>query len=233
MKYLIADLVTEYNPEYEYLKKLSEPFEYLGNRDTDIKLLLSKKYISDLHSKMTDESTIENAEEFAYSGAFNRAIIKYNAMLIHSSAICYDGGAYLFSARSGVGKSTHTKLWLKAFPDKTEIINDDKPVVRIIDGKAIVFGTPFDGGSGIANNKSAHLKAVVFLERGNDNIIRKATTQEILNNLYFSTARYINKEDADTLLKNFEMLIDKTNFYILSCNMDVSAAYIARDKIVK
>ncbi len=233
MKYLIADLVTEFEPEYEYLKKLSEPFKYFGDRDTDIKLSLSKKYIENLHSKMTDESTIENAEEFAYSGAFNRAIIKHNAMLVHSSAICYEGGAYLFSARSGVGKSTHTKLWLEAFPDKVEIINDDKPVVRLIDGNAIVFGTPFDGGSGIAKNMSAPLKAVVFLERAAENSIRIATTQEVLNNLYFSTARYINKEDADTLLKNFDLLFNKTKFYILSCNTDISAAYIAREKIVE
>ena len=229
MKYLIADLVTELTPKYNTLKKLCEPFIYKGERSTDIKLSVTDEYISKLHSRMTDKSTIENAEEFAYSGVFNRAIIKHNAMLIHSSAVCYEDKAYLFSAGSGVGKSTHTKLWLDAFPDKAEIINDDKPVVRLMDNIPIVYGTPFDGGSGIAKNKSAPLKAVVFLERGTENKIRKATTQEILNNLYFSTVRFINRNDADLLLKNIELIIKKTQFYIMQCIMDVSAAILARD----
>ena len=232
LKYLIADLVTEFSPKFDNLKKLCEAFIYNGNRSIDVNLSVSDEYIEKLHKKMTDESTIENAEEFAYSGVFNRAIIKHNAMLIHSSAICYNGGAYLFSARSGVGKSTHTKLWLKAFPDKVEIINDDKPVVRLVDNIPIVFGTPFDGGSGIANNKSAPLKAVVFLERGTENEIRKATSQEILNNLYFSTVRFINRVDADLLLKNIEKIMKSAEFYIMKCNMDISAAYISRDYII-
>lgn len=232
MRYLIADLVTEFSPKYDNLNQLCEPFIYKGARSTDIKLSVSDEYIEKLHKKMIDESTIENAEEFAYSGAFNRAIIKHNGMLIHSSAVYYEGGAYLFSAGSGVGKSTHTKLWLQAFPDKAEIINDDKPVVRLIDDKPIVFGTPFDGGSGIAKNKIAPLKAVVFLERGVDNEIRKATTQEILNNLYFSTVRFINREDADLLLKNIEGIMKSADFYIMKCNMDITAAYISHDYII-
>ena len=36
MRYLIADLVTEYEPKYDSLKKLAEPFVYEGDRATDI-----------------------------------------------------------------------------------------------------------------------------------------------------------------------------------------------------
>ena len=178
-------------------------------------------------------TTIGAAEEFAYAGIFCKSIIKYNAMLIHSSAIEYKGKAYLFSADSGVGKSTHTSLWRKAFGNDVKMINDDKPVVRIFDGKAVAYGTPFDGGSGIANNISAPLGAVVFIERGESNSIRKAETPEIIKRLYFSTAHFVSRATADKMLTNFEKLISCTDFYILTCNMDISAAYTARNEIVK
>lgn len=232
MKYLIADLVTELNPKYSYLKNLTKPFEYFGDREPEISISLSDEYINSMLKKMVSWTAIGAAEEFSYAGKFCQKIIKYNAMLIHSSAIVYNGKAYLFAADSGVGKSTHTALWRKAFGNDVKMINDDKPVVRIIDGKSIVYGTPFDGGSGIANNISAPLGAVVFIERGENNSIRKAQTPEIIRKLYFSTAHFVSRDIADKMLTNFENLISCTEFYILTCNMDISAAYIARDAIV-
>ena len=233
MKYLIADLRTEIEPKHSNLINLAKPFEYSGDRKTDISLSVSDEEINSLLKRMVPDTTIGAAEEFSYAGKFCKSIIKYNAMLIHSSAIEYNGKAYLFSASSGVGKSTHTALWRKAFENDVKMINDDKPVVRIIDGKAVAYGTPFDGGSGIANNISAPLGAVVFIERGENNSIRKAETSEIIKKLYFSTARFVSRDTADKMLINFENLLFCTDFYILTCNMDISAAYTARNGIVK
>lgn len=233
MKYLIAELVTEIEPKYDNLRNLAKPFEYYGNKKTDISLSVTDEEIQSLLKRMVPDTTIGAAEEFSYAGKFCRSIIKHNAMLIHSSAIEYKGKAYLFSADSGVGKSTHTSLWRKAFGKEVKMINDDKPIVRIIDGKAIVYGTPFDGGSGIANNISAPLGAVVFIERGESNSIRKAETPEIIKKLYFSTAHFVSRDTADKMLTNFENLLSCSDFYILTCNMDISAAYTARNEIVK
>lgn len=233
MKYIIADLVTEFEPKYENLRNLAKPFEYCGDRKPDISLSVSDEYINALLKRMVQGTTIGAAEEFSYAGKFCQGIIKYNAMLIHSSAIEYNGKAYLFAADSGVGKSTHTALWRKAFGNEVKMINDDKPVVRVFDGKAVAYGTPFDGGSGIANNISAPLGAVVFIERGESNSIRKADTTEIIRKLYFSTVHFVNRATAEKMLSNFEKLLACADFYILTCNMDISAAYTARNKIVK
>lgn len=233
MKYLIADLVTEFEPKHSNLITLAKPFEYFGDRKSDISISLSDEYINSMLKRMVSGTSIGAAEEFSYAGKFCKSIIKFNAMLIHSSAIEYNGKAYLFSADSGVGKSTHTALWRKAFGNDVKMINDDKPVVRIIDGKAVAYGTPFDGGSGIANNISAPLGAVVFIERGESNSIRKAETSEIIKKLYFSTAHFVSRNTADKMLTNFKSLLLCTDFYILTCNMDISAAYTARNGIVK
>lgn len=233
-KYKIADFITEFTPKYNKLNQLAKPFEYSGNEDTQIQLAVSDKELDHIICKMEKGVTLEQAEEFAYATRFNRSIIKHNAMLVHSSAILFNNNAYLFSAKSGVGKSTHTKLWQKAFgSDKIKIINDDKPVVRIKDDKCIAYGTPFDGGSGIANNLSAPLRAIVFLERGEENSIRKALTSEIIQNLYLSTVHCVGKIIADSMLANFDSLIKYVDFYILTCNSDISAAYVAYNELIK
>ncbi|MBQ7745748.1 MAG: hypothetical protein IJT85_09345 [Ruminococcus sp.] len=232
MKYKIADLIVEMTPKYTESIRLAEPFLYNGDRETDIKLKISYDYVDETAAKPNCLSTKPQLENFAFSNVFNRAAIKYGVMLVHSSALVYDGGAYLFSADSGVGKSTHTKLWLKAFGDKVHIMNDDKPVVRLYDDHAVAFGTPFDGGSRIAHNENYPLKAIIFVERGEKNSVRIPTSREIIQKLYFQTARMVNRETAEKMLLNFEKLLTLSKFYVLTCNMDISAAYVAFDGII-
>ena len=233
MKYKIADLIVEYTAKYDNLKRLSEQFEYHGERETDITLSVTDKQLENMLSRSVEGTTIGGIENLAMSSEFNRATIKYGTMLVHSSALIYDGGAYLFSADSGVGKSTHTKLWLKAFGDKVvHIVNDDKPVVRLYDDHAQAYGTPFDGGSGIALNENYPLKAIIFVERGEENSVRIPDSKEIVQKLYFQTARMVNRETAEKMLLNFEKLLTLSKFYVLTCNMDISAAYVAFDGII-
>ena len=232
MRYLIADLVTEINARYDRTKQLAQPFLYDGARETDIVIESDEAHVNRLMSKAAKGVTVGEMENFVLSGDFNRKVIERGTMLVHSSALIYDGGAYLFSADSGVGKSTHTKLWLKAFGDKVHILNDDKPVVRLYDNQAVAFGTPFDGGSGIALNESFPLKAIVFIERGEQNSVRVPDNREIIQKLYFQTARIVDGATAQKMLMNFEKLLKLTRFYVLTCNMDISAAYTAFDKII-
>ena len=233
MKYKIADLIIEMNPKYEETINLARPFIYNGRREADITLEVTGKHLSYLMSKAVEGTTIDKLENFALSGDFNRKVIEHGIMLVHSSALIYDGGAYLFSADSGVGKSTHTKLWLKAFGDKVHIMNDDKPVVRLYDDRATAYGTPFDGGSGIALNESFPLKAIVFVERGEKNSVRIPDSREIIQKLYFQTARMVNAETAEKMLHNIEGILRLTKFYVLTCNMDISAAYTAYNSIIE
>lgn len=232
-KYLIGNFVTEITAKYDRLASLLKQFEYGGVRPAEIMLFVNDDMLQSIRSRMVKGSTLAQAEELAYATEFNRAIVDRGAMLIHSSALVYNGGAYLFSAKSGTGKSTHTRLWQQAFGDKVKIINDDKPIVRIKNNKCTVYGTPFDGGSNIAFNESAPLKAVIFIERGEENSIRKASQAEIIANLYSSTVHILSREKADAMLKNFDRLIKMCDFYILTCNTDISAAYTAYDALIK
>ena len=232
MRYLIADLVTEYTPLSEEFKAFLEPFSYDGDRATDITLRYTREDAESLLKKMVKETTFSQAESFGVSGIFNRSIIRHRAMLVHSSALICGGKAYLFSADSGVGKSTHTRLWLDAFGDEVHIMNDDKPVLRIYDDRILACGTPFDGGSGIALNETYPLGAIIFIERGEENSVRVPSDKEVIQKLYFQTARMVGPKTAQEMLINFDLLIGKAKFYILTCNMDISAAHTARREII-
>ena len=233
LKYKIADIIVEYTAKYEELKRLSEPFGYNGAKPAQLFLSVKDEYLNSLLSRAVEGTTIGEIEDYAIATQFNRAAINYGTMLVHSSALICDGGAYLFSADSGVGKSTHTKLWLKAFGDKVHIMNDDKPVVKLYDDRAVAFGTPFDGGSGIALNESYPLRAIIFVERGEQNSVRIPDSREIIQKLYFQTARMVDRETAEKMLVNMEKLISLTRFYVLTCNMDISAAYTAYNSIIE
>ena len=233
MKLLIAGLVTELEPKFETTKRLCKPFAYTGERPADITLSVSDAYLDDLMKRAAEGVTREQMENFAFSVEFNRKAIPFGTMLVHSSALVCGGGAYLFSADSGVGKSTHTRLWLKVFGDAVHILNDDKPVVKLCADGALCCGTPFDGGSGIANNETVPLRAIVFLDRGEQNSVRVPDSKEIIRRLYFQTVHMVDAATADKMLKNLEALLKITRFYVLTCNMDDDAAVTAYNEIVE
>ena len=227
MKLLIADLVTELHPKFDDTKRLAAPFRYEGSRPVDLTLKVSDEYLADLMRRAAPGITEGQMENFAFSSVFNRRAIAFGTMLVHSSAVVCDGRAFLFSADSGVGKSTHTRLWLKAFGDRVHILNDDKPVVRLLDSGALVCGTPFDGGSGIARNETVPLGAIVFVERGDRNAVRVPDSKEVIQKLYFQTVHMVNTETAEKMLDNFSKLLSLTKFYVLTCNQEPEAAHVA------
>ena len=101
----------------------------------------------------------------------------FGRMLLHCSVLEYDGIAYAFLGRSGTGKSTHTKLWLK-YLSPTRVINGDKPIFEYVNGVFIAYGTPWMGKERWGTNTKAPLKALCFLEQAKVNAIRKLSSAE-------------------------------------------------------
>ena len=151
----------------------------------------------------------------------------FNIRLVHGSALCMDGQAYLFVAPSGMGKSTHSRLWREAFGDRVWMINDDKPLVRFADGKATVYGSPWDGKHHLSRNASAPLKAIVNLQRDRTNHIEQMSRRDAF--LMLLRQRYTLKDDAGVrrIIALQTSLLDATAFYRMYCNMETEAARIA------
>lgn len=158
---------------------------------------------------------------------FADALLDYDGFVLHSSAVSYQNNAYLFSADSGTGKSTHTQLWKRCF-DGAEIINDDKPAIRLIDGNFYVFGTPWSGSTPLNKNVSVPLKAICFIERGEKNSIERMTDNaKIIHLLLSQTLRRVGPDKTDKLFAFIDKLIRNVPIYKLSCLPDEDAAKLA------
>lgn len=103
---------------------------------------------------------------FAFAGS------RHGALLIHASCVGHGGMAYPFIAMSGTGKSTHTGLWMSHI-DGTELLNDDNPVIRVIDNKVFVYGSPWSGKTPCYRNVRMPLGAITKIERAPINSIEK------------------------------------------------------------
>lgn len=94
-------------------------------------------------------------------------------VLFHSAVVCKDGRGYMFLGRSGTGKSTHARLWLKCV-EGTQLMNDDNPVVRVTDGGDVtVYGSPWSGKTPCYRNVSAPLGGIVLLSQAPYNRIKR------------------------------------------------------------
>lgn len=101
--------------------------------------------------------------------AFAQAILRRDGISIHASAVAADGKAWLFLGKSGTGKSTHARLWLRNIPG-SRLLNDDNPAVRLVDGKAVAFGTPWSGKTPCYRNESAPVGGIVRLAQSDADI---------------------------------------------------------------
>ena len=139
-----------------------------------------------------------------------------------------DGSAYAVTAKSGVGKTTHTRLWLKAFGGRTHYLNGDKPIIRFIDGTPYACGTPWQGKEDYGRNEMLPLSAIAFLERGIENCAYAIPLRDAVTRL--ASQVYLPKENpGHTLLAMslLDKLVRGVRLVRLECNMDISAAHVA------
>ena len=163
--------------------------------------------------------------------AMRFALLHYNGFMIHASAIAYQGSGILFSAPSGTGKTTHTKLW-EQFDPSAFILNDDSPIIRFMeDGKAYACGCPWAGASGEGKNVIVPLKAIVFLQQAPENEIVRLQTLPALQWLLGSVTKPVDRGLMDKLFTLIHLLLSETPCYILKCRPDLDAVETVRKEL--
>ena len=166
-------------------------------------------------------------ENISLMNLLSRRLLDYNVLLIHGSALCMDGRAYIFTAPGGTGKSTHARFWRETFGNRVQMINDDKPLVRIENGKAVVYGSPWDGKHHLSNNIAAPLKAVIWLNRDAENHIEPLQKADVFPVLMKQTAWTKDGSLKLRIIQLEKSLMEAAAFYKLGCNMDPDAARVA------
>lgn len=165
-----------------------------------------------------------------------QSILHHNGIIIHSSALKYTDAAgkdhgLIFSAPSGTGKSTHTKLWQDSYGSRVKIVNDDTPILKFDNEKVLLCGMPWSGSTGINSNNIVPLDAIIFIERGISNSIRKMSSIEKIHRLLSETNKSIFKANMTLTLDAVEKLIKTVDIYLLSCTISTDAVDVVKNEL--
>lgn len=211
------DYLTE-NPPLFSIEPSEDDMERIREEFARISLSLGTKKTQDR------DALVENNAIF---GLAAEKLARYGALLVHGSALCMDGEAYIFTAPSGTGKSTHARLWREVFGDRVWMVNDDKPMLKIGESGVSVWGTPWMGKHRLGRNASAPLKAIVSLHRDETNHIEKMSKSDAFPVMLDQA--YVSRDPA-TMARIMDLekqLLDTVDFYTLGCDMRPEAALTA------
>lgn len=221
MVYEIAGLKVGMEPKYGRLTRQCE--SYLSSGEPV--MTVNPDPMDEVRAGMERYSE-EEREYICCSAAFCRGIIEHGRFFLHASAVVYEGAACLFSAPSGTGKSTHTALWRKLFP-QSYILNDDKPVIWPEKEHITAWGTPFPGKTDLQVNRGVPVKGICFLKQGSENQIRSVAEAEALALMLNNTWRPSNNRSMEHLLDMIEQVVAAVPVYELCCTGEPEAAKLS------
>lgn len=224
--YRIAGLNVKLDPEYERLKAYAEQYKSRDDEAVpDFSISFEDGY---LEKKQSENPALSLSDcEYMWAGAaFAGHLLEYNGLVLHASAVEYEGRAYLFSAPCGTGKSTHTSLWQKTFGyDKTSVINDDKPAIRFSEGKYMACGTPFSGKSPVSKNTAVPLRGICFISQSQYNYIERISPEETIPLIMEQTLRPHSGFYMGKLLDVLSDLLSSVPVFKAGLDMSAEAVY--------
>ena len=224
-RYEFAGKTVEVNSLHEAVHRYCAA--YRTDAPADFSVTISQE---DIEYERAREETPGHADAYLEELAVYRKVSEkmpyYDTILFHGSVIAVDGAAYVFTAKSGTGKSTHTALWRRLFGDRAVMVNDDKPLLHV--GNVVTaYGTPYDGKHKLSNKIAVPIKAVCILERAEENSIVKITRSEAYPMLVQQAYRPVDVVAMQKTLSLIDKMADTVGLFRLGCNMDPDAARVA------
>ena len=232
-RYKFADFIVELKNHYPNVETQCKYFLYEGDRETDYVI------------EVTEEELEQEARvsQFPDSKGYLESICSYRklctqlpmreALLFHASVVEAEGRGIAFFARSGVGKTTHTRNWIKTYFPKVNIVNGDKPIVRFFDGVPYAYGTPWAGKEGVYRLVRAELKDLCLIERAPVNEVTPLSKEEALNLLMLQIFLPPDPEATVATLDMIEKLLDRCNLWRIRCTPEIESAVLAYETIVE
>lgn len=165
-----------------------------------------------------------------YVVCLEQLLNKNHGFILHSSFISWKDNGILFTANSGVGKSTQAELW-KTY-ESADIINGDRSGIRKVNNEWRAYGLPYAGSSDIYRNEFYPVKAIVVLEQAKENKIEKISAGKAFRYLYPQiTMHPYDQEFMQRLILDLEDLIANIPIYKLYCLPDKGAVEVLKQEI--
>lgn len=162
---------------------------------------------------------------FAFAGS------KIETLLIHASLVRQNGYGYAFIAKSGTGKSTQVSMWLR-YLKGCDLMNDDNPIIRFIDGDAYIYGGPWSGKTPCYRNVKAKLGAITRIDRAKENRVEKLSPIEAFASLLPSCSSMKWDQDIfNNICNTITRLVENVGIYTLHCLPNKEAAEVCHATI--
>ena len=228
----IVGKVLEINAFNESTKKYCGNF--LSEEEPNYVITMTEEDLKNERTNSSDGKVYVNEEISALYRKIANLLVEDNIIVFHSSSFMVSGNAFLITARSGVGKSTHSRNLKQLLGDEFVYINDDKPMLKVEENNVTVYGTPWNGKERRSNDVSAPLRAIMFLSRGATNTYRKIENKEeiyikMLSQIYLPR----EKSKREKALKVADMLLKNVNFYEINVTKDLESAKMTYEEIIK
>ena len=184
---------------------------------------------SELHLQLDSSCEKDVLSELLIAGFYSYMSLR-DALLMHASAVCFNDKSIVFTAASGVGKTTQAELWQK-YRNAT-VINGDKVFLTRESDKILAWGSPWNGSSSYAENIGAEAAAIMILEQAEENSIRKLSGMEVLKKLLPHV--FFPNWDAQCERSVFDFLneiLAQTDVYLLSCRPDEDAVALVEKTV--
>ncbi len=209
--------------------------DYLTDAPADMSVSVTAEDIVQEKIKNIRESQIEGIPVVDYPDSYLETLdvyrkivtkmLDFDTFLMHGAVVAVGDKAWLFTAPSGTGKTTHINLWLNNIPG-SYVVNGDKPLIHIGD-ECTVYGTPWAGKEGMNQNIGVKLCGIVVLNRGTENHIEKVPMTQILPVLIQQSYRPKARVELEKTLSLLSRMGKMIPMYQLYCNMDPEAAFVA------
>lgn len=206
----------------------AEAYRVPANGPADITFTCDARRVLELNPQM---ETLDNAMYLGSAAMFARYLLRFQGTYLHASAVILDGKAYLFSANSGTGKSTHTEKWCRLFG--AVHLNDDKPALRLVDDVWMAYGTPWSGKHDLSTPTGVPLGGIAFLRRGEENSIRPMTSAEAVPHLVHQSQWRMHRELMEVQLTLLDRLMREIPVWELTCRNDDEAAILSHSVMTK
>lgn len=223
----IADINIGIDNKYQYIENMCRDYITLNDAEFTVS-------VTDEEIKREDDGngvTADYLEILAVYRKIAEKIIDYNGFLMHGVVTDVGGSGTAFIAKSGTGKTTHMSLWHKLLGDKMTVVNGDKPLVRIIDGVVYAYGTPWAGKENIHKNMRTRLDNICIIKRAEQNECVPLEKKSVFAGLFTQVYRPESGVNVARTIDLLNEVINKSSFYEIRCNMDISAAKTAYEKI--
>ena len=226
-KIRLANLLIGIDNRYPYMEKLCAAYRCEDFEKVAFTVSVSEDECLLEQKNSPVYATISYCESICLYRKIALELLKYDGLLMHAAAVCVDDECYLFAAKSGTGKTTHIRLWCDQFGARAQVLNGDKPILRLIDGRFYAFGSPFCGKEQLGSNISKPVKALCFIARGRENRIERISPSDTMGRIFHQLLIPRKEDDMHIFMSLTEQLLLKVSCYLLHCNMEPEAALVA------